>query len=283
MLYQRIVTAIVLLLVLIPLTLLDSSIPFACLSALFLAAGMWEWARLNQVNQMGALACGVGFLVGAGLLLVGVDLSLTPALLWLLTTVVWMLGSAWMLRCGLASWVKIPSFVRVGMGFALLLAAWLSVVKARLLGIDFLFSVLVLVWAADIGAYFSGKALGQRLFAKKLAPSISPGKSWEGVLGGFAAASLVGITWWYCEPSSQEGAGIYTIFMNKGPIVWGLCVAGLVGLSIVGDLVESMVKRAAGVKDSSQLLPGHGGVLDRLDALLPTLPAALLFTVWLSV
>jgi phosphatidate cytidylyltransferase len=149
--------------------------------------------------------------------------------------------------------------------------------QARLIGINFLLSVLVLVWAADIGAYFSGRALGGKFFANKLAPSISPGKTWEGVFGGLVAVFAVALIWIYADAHlAPDTAGLYSRLLAMGVPVLLLGAAFLTAMSVVGDLVESLFKRSAGVKDSSNLLPGHGGVLDRVDALLPTLPLAMM-------
>jgi phosphatidate cytidylyltransferase len=162
-------------------------------------------------------------------------------------------------------------------GTLLLWAAWLALMQARAIGINFLLSVLVLVWAADIGAYFSGRALGGKFFANKLAPSISPGKTWEGVVGGVALVFVVALVWMAADDrSTLDSASLYGRLWAMGPPVWLAGIAFLCAMSVVGDLVESLFKRSAGVKDSSQLLPGHGGVLDRVDALLPTLPLALM-------
>jgi len=135
----------------------------------------------------------------------------------------------------------------------------------------------VLVWAADVFAYFVGRSLGGKFSRVKLAPSISPGKSWEGVWGGMLGVLLVACIWIWVDRTYSVGASsLYTHLYERG--AWFL-LAGCVflsAMSVVGDLVESLVKRSAGVKDSSGLLPGHGGVLDRVDALLPVLPLAMM-------
>ena len=138
---------------------------------------------------------------------------------------------------------------------------------------------LVLVWVADIFAYFSGRAFGLRFTKGKLAPSISPGKSWEGVWGGLVGVVVVAFIWVAADAHWQAPvASFYTSMAQQG---WGFLVLValfMVAMSVCGDLVESLIKRSAGVKDSSGLLPGHGGVLDRVDALLPTLPLAMMLT-----
>lgn len=178
-----------------------------------------------------------------------------------------------MLWRGVPGWARWPVALRLWVGLFLIACAWLALVQARLTGIGFLLSVLVLVWMADIAAYFGGKALGRR----KLAPTISPGKSWEGVVSGLVGVFLLAAGWLWAD---MQGLGdrnsLYAQLWAKGPALAVLGLLFLVAMSVVGDLVESLVKRSAGVKDSSQLLPGHGGVLDRVDALLPVLPLAMM-------
>ena len=148
-----------------------------------------------------------------------------------------------------------------------------AVAQARTIGINFLLSVLLLVWVADIFAYFAGRAFGKR----KLAPAISPGKSWEGVWGGMAGVLVLAVCWVWADASLHAGvASLYTRLLAHGWPVLLIAALFMAAMSVVGDLVESLVKRSVGAKDSSGLLPGHGGVLDRVDALLPTLPLAMM-------
>lgn len=151
---------------------------------------------------------------------------------------------------------------------------------------NFLFSVFALVWVADIGAYFFGRAFGRR----KLAPNISPGKSWEGVWGGVLAVFILCGVWIYVDRlrltggegevlnSSSQGLSFFSLIASKGLLIQIFALVFMVGMSVTGDLIESLVKRSVGAKDSSRLLPGHGGVLDRIDALLPTLPIAMFWS-----
>ena len=160
----------------------------------------------------------------------------------------------------------------------MLVLAWLALIQAHARGVNFLLSVLVLVWAADVLAYFSGRAFGGKLIARKLAPAISPGKTWEGVAGAMVAVILVGLAVAQLGGPAGLQAGWLPSVLVAGLGMPGaaLVLAALVALSIVGDLHESLLKRQAGVKDSGATLPGHGGVLDRIDALIPTMPAVLL-------
>jgi phosphatidate cytidylyltransferase len=197
--------------------------------------------------------------------------------LWLLFGAAWVLMGAALLRRGVAGWPRIPQAIRLVGGLAVLCLGWLALAQARVTGINFLLSILVLVWTADIAAYFAGRAFGGRFSDSKLAPSISPGKTWEGVWGGMLGVVLLAFAW--SQADLAWGAQVPSLFSELRARGWWLLLIGaalMAAMSVVGDLVESLVKRSAGAKDSSGLLPGHGGVLDRIDALLPALPLALM-------
>jgi phosphatidate cytidylyltransferase len=133
--------------------------------------------------------------------------------------------------------------------------------------------LMAIVWVADTAAYFAGRRFGKR----KLAPAISPGKTWEGVYGALIAVAVYALA---LLPFAAE-AGYSAPILPTSVIAWVALVLALAGLSIVGDLFESQLKRNRGVKDSGRLLPGHGGVLDRIDALLAALPPAALIAHYL--
>jgi len=278
MLKQRVITAALLLAVLLPALFNASPLPFCALALLLISAGGWEWGRLNGCGP------GLSWLTGALCFVAGllawqfglVNLSLPW--LWSVAGAAWVLGGAWLLLRGVAGWPHVPRALRVLVGAMLLSLAWLALAQARVIGVNFLLSVMVLVWVADIGAYFAGKAFGTRFIRRKLAASISPGKSWEGVLGGMAGALLLALAWTLIESGvATDGASFYTFLADRHSVpLMLLVVVFMAAMSVVGDLVESLVKRSAGAKDSSALLPGHGGVLDRLDALIPTLPLAMM-------
>ena len=271
MLKQRVITALVLLAVLIPALLAGAAWPFAALSLVAVAAAGWEWGRLNQLAGAGAVACALAVAVLCGAWWLAGLPQLNQA--WLIVAGLWIALGALALRGGPAAWPQLPRPVRVLTGLLVLVAAWLALNQAKSIGINFLLSVFALVWAADIAAYFGGRAFGRR----KLAPSISPGKSWEGVYSGAAGVALLAALWIaFDRLVAPEAPSLFTQLLSRtGFLGLALSLLLLVGLSVVGDLFESLVKRAAGAKDSSQLLPGHGGVLDRVDALLPVFPAAL--------
>ena len=273
MLKQRIATALILLAILLPALFYRTPTPFWAVALVLLSAGAWEWGRLNGLGQGGSVALAGACVVLCGLSWYGGWLEQPLPLLWAGAGAAWVLLGSWLLRRGVAGWSGIARPVRLIGGLLALWLAWLAVAQARFIGIEFLLSVLLLVWAADVFAYFAGRALGGKFSRTKLAPSISPGKSWEGVWGGMAGVLLLALGWLWLG----AGQSLYErLAQMHGLLIMLLAAAFMVAMSVVGDLVESLIKRSAGVKDSSGLLPGHGGVLDRLDALLPALPLALM-------
>jgi phosphatidate cytidylyltransferase len=245
------------------------------LFALLVAAAMYEWMRLAGCSLV--VSAGVAVVYGA--LLVGTSAldvrasdgvnaaaSLAACTLW----------------CGLGAAVAYAERGRLTVGrgasmilaLALLTAGWMALDSLLQKGLQWLVSVLAVVWIADIAAYFTGRALGRH----KLAPRVSPGKTWEGVYGALAFVTVTALVVYGRWPHAR-------LWSNHllAEVAWPFALAALwclVALSIVGDLFESLLKRQAQVKDSGRLLPGHGGVLDRIDATLPTLPAAVLIDWW---
>jgi phosphatidate cytidylyltransferase len=277
MLKLRIITALTLLLFLLPALFYPSPEPFCALVLLLVAAGVWEWGRINgrghgvsiSLAALNVLAC-VAVWLGGGL-------STVQPSLWIGVTVFWVLAGGWLLYRGVSVWARIPVWFRLLAGWLLLLGAWIAMAQARIIGINFLLSAMALVWMADISAYFAGKAWGGRWSRSRLAPTISPGKSWEGVWGGMMGVVLVAFVWrWVDQTASFASPSLFSHLAGRGLWFMVLAVLCMAALSVVGDLIESLIKRSAGVKDSSHLLPGHGGVLDRLDALLPTLPLTMM-------
>ncbi len=273
MLAQRVVTALVLLALLLPALFASTAWPFALLTLMLIAAAGWEWARLNGGASLASLIFGALLACAcAGALAAGWT-SQAPSLVWWSAALVWVLGGTWALKAGPAGWPTLPLSLRWALGFVVLWTAWLALASARSSGINFILSIFCLVWAADIAAYFGGRAFGKR----KLALSISPGKSWEGVWSGMLGVMLLAVLWLAIDRTGQvDSASLYTrLLKTHGTFGLVLVLIFLSAMSVVGDLVESLVKRSAGAKDSSDLLPGHGGVLDRVDALLPVFPLAL--------
>ena len=266
MLKQRIITALVLLpIALGGFFLLDGG-TFALFIAAVVTLGAWEWARLAG---LGAQPQRIAYAGGVAALLYGLYLLPALAPLLLLAAVLWW-GAATLLVLNYPDssryWGGLPGKLLIGL--LILLPAWqgLVLLKQWPQANGLIIAVMVLVWGADIGAYFSGKTFGKR----KLAPRVSPGKSWEGLYGGLAASLLITLL-----VGLQQGWSVTGLLLAMA----GAAVVVLI--SVVGDLTESMFKRQSGIKDSSNLLPGHGGVLDRIDSLTAAIPvfATLL---WLS-
>jgi len=273
MLKQRVITAVLLLVVLLPALFAPVAWPFAVLTLLAIGAAAWEWARLNGGAAQTPVLLGIAVAIACGVSLWLGWAHEAPRRLWWLATLVWLLGGALALRVGVAGWPRVPAALRWLIGALALWAAWLALANAKAGGVNFLLSVFCLVWVADIAAYFGGRAFGRR----KLAPTISPGKSWEGVVSGMAGVLVLAFAWMAVEArAAVDSPSLYVQLRDTAG--WPVMIIALLflsSMSVVGDLFESLVKRAAGAKDSSALLPGHGGVLDRIDALLPVFPLAM--------
>ena len=276
---QRVITAIILLAILLPAMFYTTPVPFCAVALVLIAAGGWEWGRLNACSSPVSILLGLVIAVLCAMTWYAGLLGKPSPLLWTLAGGAWVLIGGALLRAGVAGWPKIPKVLRLLGGMAALWLAWLAVAQARVIGVQFLLSVLLLVWVADIAAYAAGRTFGGRFTQGKLAPTISPGKSWEGVWGGMTGVVLLSFGWVLLEKSGYSvfsGSLYARLWAQHGVLVMLIGVVFLAAMSVVGDLVESLIKRSAGVKDSSGLLPGHGGVLDRVDALLPTVPLALM-------
>jgi phosphatidate cytidylyltransferase len=255
MLRQRVITALVLApFVLLVILWVPHTITAAVL-ALLVAAGAWEWSAFPGFTHRSARLAYVAFIAAclAGAWYVGVDsvesnLLLYAALAW------WMVALLWIaLAPG-----NVNRATAAIAGLFALVPVWLALVRLHAHAPQLMLFLLLLVVAADVGAYFAGRALGKH----KLAPRVSPGKTWEGVGGGLVAAALL------------AGLGVWWFNMNTVPFM-ALCIVVAIA-SVVGDLTESMFKRHAGLKDSGSLLPGHGGVLDRVDSVTAAAPIFLI-------
>ena len=279
MLRQRVITAIILLAVLLPAMFYTTPVPFCAVALVLIAAGGWEWGRLNACSSPVSILLGLVMAALCALTWFAGLLGQPLPLLWTVAGGAWVLMGGVLLQAGVAGWAQIPKLLRLLGGMAVLWLAWLAVAQARVIGVQFLLSVLLLVWVADIAAYAAGRTLGGKFTRRKLAPAISPGKSWEGVWGGMTGVVLLAFGWVLLEASGYavfSGSLYARLWTQHGVLVMLIGVIFLAAMSVVGDLVESLIKRSAGVKDSSGLLPGHGGVLDRVDALLPAVPLAMM-------
>lgn len=272
MLKTRVITAVILLAVLLSVLYSKSFLFFALVSAAFFAAAAWESFRLfhNRYPVFGTAVWTTAFLF---IIFQGENPG--ARLLFGFCVAIWILRLVPSLKFGLPPLEGLGNRMLNGVYGIAILGCFVAIVALFTISPLYLLSVMAIVWVADIGAYFAGKAFGKR----KLAPTISPGKSWEGAIGGWVAVIVV-------ASASALHPALANTFAVEVLAHWGW--AGLVAVltvlviaSVTGDLFESQLKRRAGMKDSSNLLPGHGGVLDRIDALIPTLPIAVLLVSWL--
>jgi phosphatidate cytidylyltransferase len=273
---HRVITSLVLLAILLPALFYASPVPFVGVTLLLIGVAGWEWARLNGCRQWVARAAGFGLGLGLASVWWWVGPDVDSRLIWLLASLIWLLATPWLLYRGVAGWPAIPRVLRLTIGWLLLAAAWWALVQAWVMGVGMLLSILLLVWVADIAAYFGGKAFGRH----KLAPRISPSKTWEGAISGWVGVTVLFFVWVWGLSAWSERQLFGVLWAWSQPLLAMAALWLLVAMSVAGDLVESLVKRSAGRKDSSSLMPGHGGVLDRIDALLPVLPLAMWMVSW---
>jgi len=265
----RVISAVVML----PLVLGSLWLPnilFALILAVFTLAAAWEWGRLiAKVFNLPSIFFATVYIAGNLLVLLGA--SQTPVLPVVLVAFIWWLGASAIIVSYPYSAVIMRSHAAVLAlaGMLVLVPAWRALVElqSNQYGPQFILFFMILIWGADIAAYFVGGRWGK----DKLAPHLSPGKSWQGVFGALATGAIIALP------------GAYLLGLHRG-LFWFLIIALLtVSASILGDLLESILKREAGVKDSSHLIPGHGGMLDRIDSITAAAPVFLAFLLWLKV
>lgn len=261
MLKQRVITALILApLVLAGIIMLRPE-SFAIAAAVVIVLGAWEWADLSGLSPSKKVI----YLLILIALLVALTAVADQFRIWLLYLAVplWFLLLYWVKAYPGSSSYWCASWSRALLGLAILLPAWagLTLLKQQRSDGLFILLLMLIIWGADIGAYFSGRAWGKA----KLAPEVSPGKTWAGVYGGMTSSLL--ICWLF--------ASLFGVMQVRSATDWllfALLAAVTAAVSVLGDLTESMVKRHRGVKDSGRLLPGHGGVMDRIDSLVAGLP-----------
>ncbi len=275
----RILTA----LVLVPLTIaalfLLSPRAWGAVTLIVILLATREWAVLSgyrspaawlQVSAMLILGCVMIFSPWTGFDAIGGWPSALVVALCGAATLFWVvIAPAWLYF----GWRPRPRAALAAVGALVLVATWVSVVQLQSRSPALLLALMAIVWIADTAAYFTGRRFGKR----KLAPSISPGKTWEGVYGALFAVAVYALV----LLTFSRDAGFSQPLVAGRVIVWLGLVLALAALSILGDLFESQLKRQHGVKDSGALLPGHGGILDRIDALLAALPPAALIAHYL--
>ncbi len=252
MLKTRVITALVLLLVLLLALFKLPSLYWGWLTLGVVAAGAWEWGALAAYPQAGRWAyLAATVIFGAAFFVLKTrveEFYLAAVVFWLLVALPWLIRG-WQVRH--------PALL-AATGWLVLFPTWFALMEFHAMRPALLLGLLAVVSVADIGAYFAGRAFGKH----KLAPSVSPGKTWEGVLGGLLGVACYGLAW-----KSLEGSVAV-------PFPGFALLLAMAAISVVGDLFESWLKRQAGLKDSGRILPGHGGVLDRIDGMTPALPLA---------
>ena len=265
MLRTRVLTALVLLAILLPSLFFLPQWHWSLLLAAFVGVGAWEWGRLLRWAEGKCRLLGAVFFLGCTLVAwwapesIGAAEQFHPAAPWVLAVYV-LAALFWCLVIPFWLWRKWPldrGLSGLLIGVLLLFSTWVALVQLRTLGPGVLLALFAVVWVADIAAYFAGRAFGKH----KLAPSISPGKTWEGAMGAVFGVLAYGL-------AARFG---FSVELGELP-VWISVLLLITAISIVGDLYESLLKRQAGIKDSSNVLPGHGGVLDRIDSLTSTMP-----------
>ena len=296
-LVQRILTAVVMIAVILGvLVCFESGYVFAVLLGLFGGAGVWELWRLvsNNTAQVHPNKRQLYLMLAVySWVFAGLWLALQSNSFMLKDLAHGFVFSIGLVHIGLTllALKNKPNLQHpyTGIYGAVLLAccmiAMLKLAYADSRTLTLFFSACIMVWATDIGGYFFGKAFGKKFFKQGLAPQISPNKSWEGAIGGVFLAIMVSVLFqFFAIPHWINAASNanHSTHLDYSKIVQLLAVALITLLfaaySITGDLMESMLKRQAGAKDSSQLLPGHGGILDRIDALIPVMPLCMAFT-----
>jgi len=272
MLATRVITAVVALVVLLAMVFLAP----AWLWALFMLAvalvSCWEWSRMCGLGGGGRTAfLALSAATGAALWLFHASAA-SGAFLQLALVAFGLAAAFWILvaPAWIARRLRPAPAVAALAGWVVIWPTWMAFVVLRAAGPWVLLAAAALVWVADIAAYFAGRRFGRR----KLAPAVSPGKTWEGVFGALAGVALYGIV--LASIARSQAAPFTDVFAPGNGVPAVAAMLGLALLSVVGDLFESWMKRGAGLKDSSALLPGHGGMLDRIDALTSTLPVAAL-------
>ncbi|MCC6194432.1 MAG: phosphatidate cytidylyltransferase [Burkholderiales bacterium] len=269
MLKTRVLTALALVAAVLAALFLLPPRGWGLVTLAIIALAAYEWARLVRFAGGGCLAF-VGIAVAVGLALLTPSAGFArgwPANLVLascgVAAIFWIaLAPPWVI----AGWPTRARVVMAIVGLVVLLGAWMALVELQARSPWLVLAAMAIVWIADTAAYFTGRKFGRR----KLAPAVSPGKSWEGVYGAWVAVAIYAAL---LVPFAGA-AGFRLPATGLAIAAWIVFVVVLASVSVIGDLFESLLKRHAGVKDSGTLLPGHGGVLDRTDALLAAMPIA---------
>jgi phosphatidate cytidylyltransferase len=261
MLKTRVLTSLVLIVIFLAAVFLLPDVYWAFLMLAAIVLAFYEWGVMAAMSRHWRYLYSAAPLLVGSLIILADDIgmpTLQPQVVFyaiLAATIFWLVLSPVWLTTRMV--VRQPVFLAL-IGIIILFPTWIALVSMRGISPWLLLLVMATVWIADIAAYFAGKRFGKH----KLAPQISPGKTWEGVFGAWAAIIVYGLL--ICASLSLS----YWLIVG---------LLGITVLSIMGDLLESLIKRQAGVKDSGNMLPGHGGLLDRIDGLTSSMPIAMFF------
>jgi len=274
MLRTRIITAAILVIVLLGALFFLPERGWAVFTFSISLVALWEWTRIAKLTgPAGYVFLVASCLVGLALLAAFVSPDRSAAgrtgvyaqsagyvaagVFWMVCAPLWLAFA----------WRPNNRLILAATGWVIVFPTWFALITFRAYGRWYLLALMAVIWVADIAAYFAGRAFGTH----KLAPTVSPGKTWEGVAGALLGVLLYAAL---CSGALKQFGGEHVQGVSLETVTLVIAFLALALLSVVGDLFESWMKRGAGLKDSSNLLPGHGGVLDRVDALTSTLPTA---------
>jgi phosphatidate cytidylyltransferase len=274
MLRTRIITAVILVTILLGALFVLPERGWVGFTFAIALVALWEWARIAQLTgQAGYIFLVASCLVGLALLAAFVSPEggaagrtgayaqsvgfIAAAIFWIVCAPLWLA----------LAWHPHNRLILAATGWVIIFPTWFALITFHAYGRWYLLALMAVIWVADIAAYFAGRAFGKH----KLAPTVSPGKTWEGVAGALLGVLVYAAL---CMAALKQFGGEQVQGINLETATLVVAFLALALLSVIGDLFESWMKRGAGLKDSSNLLPGHGGVLDRIDALTSTLPTA---------
>lgn len=259
MLKSRLITAVILIPIVVACIFFLPPMAFLSVALLAMLLAGWEWSALGGIENFFSR-----ILYLALMALILISSLFIPILFMIIVATLWwiVVGMLLILYPERSAWGD-HNWIRATMGFFVLVPCWIGIIILQGYSPMVLMFCLVLIWAVDSAAYFVGKKWGKH----KMAPTISPGKSYEGLIAGLIVSLIMGILGLWLLEISSEGILIFLL----------ICVVGGGLITVLGDLFESMVKRKSNVKDSGGLLPGHGGILDRIDSMTTAIPFFALF------
>lgn len=274
-LQKRILTSLILIPIVVLAVLFSPPIIFACFTGIFILLAAYEWTGLSGLSTFKNKLWGLAFMA----LMTSAIWAVLPVLftstgfnLLSLLITFWLIATVFILIYPAGTNLLAKSWLGLIMGIIVLIFPWFLILVVQQSMPYLLLYLFVLVWSVDIGAYFAGKRFGTH----KLAPTISPGKTWQGVVGGIGLALIITIAG-YLLGYYLSTQGYFNLITIPSLGRWVMASIAAIIFSIIGDLFESLLKRIHNLKDSGSIIPGHGGILDRIDSLLAAVPFFLAF------